>query len=182
RVLPGRFVPAVCDEYFAGGGGLGDVGEQIVAGVHLGEVEAGQVESGVGGVHVGVGEGGGDECALEVDDVGIRVQHVSGGVLADPGDGVVGDGHCCRACGTCCVNASTHQQRRVLLSHTVESARVVWCVFGGRTPTPIAKLFTTGNECDRIILRTFEDEAQIRLLTQNPRFNQPSPTSNRKTI
>ncbi len=86
---PAGLVPAVADQGAAaeGGGERGDPVQRLGERGAVGEVEAGEREAGGGGVHVGVDEGGGDQGAVQFDDlvdgVGVRL---GGSVAADPGD------------------------------------------------------------------------------------------------
>ncbi|KLL96107.1 hypothetical protein NJ76_19175 [Rhodococcus sp. IITR03] len=63
-----------------------------------------------GGVHVGVDETGGDERAVQVDDLGVRVQGAAGPVLPDPHDRAVGDGHRGGIGGTGAVDAAADEK------------------------------------------------------------------------
>src|SRR5262249_44773001 len=55
---PGGLVPAVGDQHLAGAGGRGNGGEQFASVADSGQVEAGEVQSGGGGVDVCVDEAG----------------------------------------------------------------------------------------------------------------------------
>lgn len=78
----------------AGGGEVAYEGEGRVQGGRVAEVEAGEREAGGGGVHMGVGEGRGDQRAFQVHDLGDPVGEGVGGALrADPGDLTAFDDH-----------------------------------------------------------------------------------------
>ncbi len=87
---PAGGVPAVAQQdavVRAGCGEVADQGEGCRQGGRAGEVESGQGEPRGGGVHMGVGEGGGDEGAVEVDHLVHAVGEGVGRALgADPGD------------------------------------------------------------------------------------------------
>ena len=88
---PAGGVPAVAEQHPVGGAGGGERrgpgrGPSSRDG-GAGQVEAGEGEAGGGGVHMGVGERGGDQGAVEVDDLVDAVREGVGGALgADPGD------------------------------------------------------------------------------------------------
>lgn len=78
----------------AGGGEVPDEGEGRLQGGCVGQVEAGQGEAGGGGVDVGVGERGGDQGTVQVDDLVDPVREGVGGALgAHPRDLAPFDDH-----------------------------------------------------------------------------------------
>ncbi len=87
---PAGGVPAVTEQdtvVRAGGGEVPYPREGVLQGGRAGQVEAGQGEPGGGGVHMGVGERGGDQGALQVDHLVHPVREgVRGPFRADPGD------------------------------------------------------------------------------------------------
>ncbi len=71
----------------AGRGELADTGEGGLQGGGAGQVETGQGKAGGGGVHMGVGEGRGDQGAVEIDHLVHAVGEGVGRALGtDPGD------------------------------------------------------------------------------------------------
>ena len=87
---PAGGVPAVPEQDPVGGAGgrvRPDAVQRLGEGGGAGQVEAGEGEAGGGGVHMRVGERGGDQRPVEVDDLVDAVGEGVGGALgADPGD------------------------------------------------------------------------------------------------
>ncbi len=98
RIRPAGLIPAVPPDQLVGvrGGGACRCGDQLQAvrpGGRAAQIQPDQAQPGLGEVHVGVDERGGDETAGQVDEVGVGELVPADRIAAQPGDHPVAHRH-----------------------------------------------------------------------------------------